>query len=139
ILHAKPRFHLQEGHLAVAEVKPARGRFRGPREAKLIDVLGDKDAPRAVSLIAIATHDIPDRFNRDTQAEADAAQPVTLEGRVDLRDIPLVTIDGPDARDFDDAVFAERAGDGWHLIVAIADVAHYVKSGSALDKTAYER
>ncbi len=61
------------------------------------------------------------------------------EDRVDLTGIPLVTIDGPDARDFDDAVFAERDKDGWHLIVAIADVAHYVKPGSALDQDAYER
>src|SRR5262249_45014680 len=114
ILHAKTRFDLREGELAVAEIRPSRNR-RGPREAKLIDILGDINAPRAVSLIAIATHDIPDHFNRATLAEADAAEPVTLQNRVDLRDIPLVTIDGPDARDFDDAVFAERDGDGWHL------------------------
>jgi ribonuclease R len=59
--------------------------------------------------------------------------------RTDLREIPLVTIDGPDARDFDDAVFAEATPEGWHLLVAIADVAHYVRSGSALNNTAYER
>jgi ribonuclease R len=138
ILHAKTRFPMEEGHLAVAEILPARGR-RGPREAKLIDVLGDRNAPRAVSLIAIATHDIPHRFPKAALDEADAAKPVTLEDRTDLRDIPLVTIDGKDARDFDDAVFAAREGEGWHIIVAIADVAHYVKHGSALDKTAYER
>lgn len=138
ILHAKTRFSLKEGELALAEVIPARRRF-GPKEAKLIETLGDINAPRAVSLIAIKTHDIPDQFSKAALDEAHAAKPVALEGRTDLRHIPLVTIDGADARDFDDAVFAEPYNDGWHLIVAIADVAHYVKPGSALDKTAYER
>ncbi len=137
-MHAKTRFDLVEGELAVAEILPSRGR-RGPREAKLIDILGDMNAPRAVSLIAIATHDIPNRFNKDALDEADAAKPVSLDGRTDMRSLPLVTIDGPDARDFDDAVHAEKDGDGWKLTVAIADVSHYVKSDSALDKTAYER
>jgi len=136
-LHAKPNFKLEEGLLAVAE-KKSTGRWRA-REATLIELLGDMNAPRAVSLIAIATHDIPDEFPKEAVAEAEAALPVTLEGRTDLRQIPLVTIDGADARDFDDAVFAEKDGEGWHLIVAIADVSHYVKPGSALDKTAYER
>ena len=136
-LHVKPKFHLEEGLIAVAE-KVHTKRWRA-REAKLIEVLGDINAPRAVSLIAIATHDIPDEFAKEAVAEADAAKPVTLDNRTDLRSIPLVTIDGADARDFDDAVFAEQDGEGWHLIVAIADVSHYVKPGSALDKTAYER
>ena len=138
ILHAKTRFTLEAGHLAVAELSaPSR---HGPRECKLIEVLGDASSPRAVSLIAIATHDIPQHFSKEALAEAEAAQPVTLGSRTDLRDIPLVTIDGEDARDFDDAVFAEPDGSGgWHLIVAIADVAHYVKAGGALDRDAYER
>src|SRR5262249_24067990 len=67
-------------------------------------------------------------------------QEADLEGREDLRKIPLVTIDGADARDFDDAVFAEPDGEGgFHLIVAIADVSHYVKSGSVIDREAYKR
>ncbi|MDR3423627.1 MAG: ribonuclease R [Alphaproteobacteria bacterium] len=136
-LHVKPKFHLEEGLIAVAE-KTHSQRWRA-REAKLIEVLGDINSPRAVSLIAIATHDIPDEFPKEAIAEADAAQPVALGNRTDLRQIPLVTIDGADARDFDDAVFAESDGDGWHLIVAIADVAHYVRPNSALDKTAFER
>jgi ribonuclease R len=138
ILYHKNRQDLKEGQLAVADILPAARRF-GPREAKLIDVLGDLNAPHAVSLIAMAAHDIPDQFSRAALDEADAAQPVTMDGRTDLRHFPLVTIDGADARDFDDAVFAEPHKDGWHLIVAIADVSHYVKPGSALDKTAYER
>ena len=138
ILHAKTRFDLREGDLAVAEVSGGGKRF-GPREAKLIEILGDMNAVGAVSLIAIATHDIPTDFSKAALEEADAAKPVTLGDRTDLRDIPLVTIDGPDARDFDDAVFAEADKDGWHLIVAIADVSHYVKTNSALDKAAYQR
>ncbi len=137
ILHAKTRDHLVEGQLAVAEVVSSR-RW-GAKEAKLIEVLGDQDAPRAVSLIAIATHDIPTSFDKHALQEADSAKPVTLKDRTDLRTIPLITIDGADARDFDDAVFAEPHNEGWHLIVAIADVAHYVTTGSALDKSAYER
>jgi len=138
VLHAKTNFHLEEGHLAVAEV--SSGRRWGPKEAKLIDILGDMNSPRAVSIIAIATHDIPNEFNKLAVAEAEAAKPVTLGNRTDLRKIPLVTIDGADARDFDDAVFAEPTDNGgWHLIVAIADVSHYVKHGSALDKTAHQR
>ena len=136
ILHAKTNFHLEEGHLAIAEVVKGRG---WQKEAKLVELLGDVNAPRAVSLIAIATHDIPSEFTKAAIDEANAAKPVTLDNRVDLRSIPLVTIDGEDARDFDDAVFAEPHNDGWHLIVAIADVAHYVKAGSALDEIAYKR
>ncbi len=136
-VHAKTSITLTEGHLAVAEITSnRRGR---PKECKLIEVLGDSEAPRAVSLIAIATHEIPNHFDKDAVREADAAQPVALDGRTDLRHIPLITIDGEDARDFDDAVFAEADGEGWHLIVAIADVAHYVKAGSALDTEAYKR
>jgi ribonuclease R len=137
VLHVKARDHVEEGQIAIAE-KTHSQRWRA-REAKLIEVLGDINSPRAVSLITIATHDIPVAFPKDALDEANAARPVTLDNRTDLRSIPLVTIDGPDARDFDDAVFAEPQGDGWHLIVAIADVAHYVKPNSALDKCAYER
>ena len=138
VLHAKTRFTLEEGQLAVAEVSGQR-RF-GPREAKLIDILGDMNSPKAVSQIAIATHDIPNEFDKDALLEAEDAKPVTLGVRTDFRKIPLVTIDGADARDFDDAVYAEALENGgFHLIVAIADVAHYVKYKSALDKTAYAR
>ncbi len=137
MLQEKPEIKFEEGQIALAEKLPARRGY--VRHAKLIEIVGNIDSPSAVSLIAVAAHGIPGGFSKEALAEAADAKPVTLEGRTDLRSVPLVTIDGADARDFDDAVFAEKDGDGWHLIVAIADVAHYVKPGSALDKAAYER
>ncbi|NQW11860.1 MAG: ribonuclease R [Alphaproteobacteria bacterium] len=101
--------------------------------------------PRAYSRIAIQEHDIPDRFPEEAVALAEKAKPTTLDRRTDLRGVPLVTIDGIDARDFDDAVFADADDDdpsnpgGWRLLVAIADVAHYVRSGDALDREALKR
>ncbi len=102
------------------------------------------EAPGAISLISIASFDIPHVFPEAALAEAAAAQPAHAAGRNDLRGLDLVTIDGSDARDFDDAVWAERDPDaenpeGWHLVVAIADVAWYVAPGSALDREALER
>lgn len=108
--------------------------------AKITERLGRADSPRAASLIASAIHNLPNVFSQEALAEAEAAPlPVLTKDRTDLRSIPLVTIDGEDARDFDDAVFAEPDGDGFHIIVAIAEVAFYVEEGSALDKTAFER
>ena len=130
------------GDLVLAEVLP--GRALGLRQARVIERLGDTRAPQAISLIAIHSHDIPTAFAPQAIAEAEAAKPVAPEGREDLRAVPLVTIDGADARDFDDAVWAggdddpKNAG-GFKLIVAIADVAHYVRPGSALDRAARER
>ena len=116
-------------------------RSMGDKPAKVIARLGSIDAPRAFSLIAIHQHDIPVDFSLEALAQAESAPAPTPDGRHDLRTIPLITIDGADARDFDDAVFAEPDGDaknkgGWKIIVAIADVAHYVRSGDALDKEA---
>ncbi len=136
-LIVKTHEHLVAGHLAVAEVISQRHSYN--REARLIKVLGDSEGPKAFSLIALESRGIPYEFDKVTLRDADLAKPVPLGKRSDLRDIPLVTIDGSDARDFDDAVFAEPDGEGWHLIVAIADVAHYVTTGCALDKTARER
>jgi ribonuclease R len=132
----------QTGELVRAEVIPSRG--GSGQRVKIIERLGVFGSPRSFSMAAIATAEIPLEFPPAAVAEAEAAQPVPLGSRTDLRDIPLVTIDGADARDFDDAVFAEPDTDpenpgGWHLLVAIADVAHYVRPLSALDKSAYER
>src|SRR5262249_60521315 len=104
----------------------------------------DSADPRSISLIAIHTAGIPTIFPDEAIALAEAAAPVELGARTDLRDFPLVTIDGADARDFDDAVWAEPDPSpdnpgGWHLLVAIADVSWYVRPGSALDRAARER
>ena len=123
-------------------VEPLSQRRFGPVPARVLRRLGHRSDPGAASLLAIAAHGIPTAFADAALAEARAAQPVAgARGREDLRPLPLVTIDDDDARDHDDAVFAE-AGDGaaaWHAVVAIADVAHYVRPGSALDRTARQR
>jgi ribonuclease R len=131
-----------DGELVVAEQLSA-ARAGAPR-ARIVERLGPVSDAGAVSLLAIATYDIPMEFPAAAIAEAAAALPVSPAGRVDLRHIPLVTIDGSDARDFDDAVWAEPDSGrenpgGWHLIVAIADVAWYVRPGSALDREAERR
>jgi ribonuclease R len=114
----------------------------GLKPARVLERLGKLGDARSISLIAIHTHDIPQIFPDAALQEAKAAGGVGLGGRTDLRDMKLVTIDGADARDFDDAVFAEpdpeQAG-GFRLMVAIADVAHYVPCGSALDRAAQTR
>ncbi len=130
------------GEIVLAEPLPQHHRI-GLKPARVIERLGNMGDARSVSLIAIHTHDIPVEFPEDALAEADRARATPLGRRTDLRDIPLVTIDGEDARDFDDAVFAEPddslAQGGFHLIVAIADVAHYVRPGSPLDHAARTR
>jgi ribonuclease R len=129
-----------DGEIVLAEAVP--GRRLGLPQARILERIGSSADPRAFSLIAIHTHGIPTIFPIEAIREAEAAKPVTLGRREDLRAVPLVTIDGADARDFDDAVWAEPDGeapDGWHLLVAIADVAWYVRPGQALDRTARER
>ncbi len=128
----------QADEIVRAEPLPG-GKFMGPKPARITERLGLASDARSVSLIAIATHGIPIDFSESALREAQAARATPLGRRMDLREVPLITIDGADARDFDDAVFAEPAGHGYRLIVAIADVAHYVKPGSALDKAARER
>lgn len=129
----------KDGELVEAEQAGPRGRLGLP-VARVIERLGDPSAPRAVSLIAIHQHGIPDDFPDEVIAEADAAKPASMKGREDLRHLPLVTIDPADARDHDDAVAAEMHDDGGATIwVAIADVAHYVTPGSALDREARKR
>ncbi|MBC7133026.1 MAG: ribonuclease R [Roseovarius sp.] len=132
-----------DGELVEAEQAGPAGRL-GLARARVRDRLGNPSAPRAVSLIAIHQHGIPDDFPDAVIAEADAMKPAGLKGREDLRDLPLVTIDPWDARDHDDAVYAHADDDpdnpGGHVIwVAIADVAHYVRPGSALDAEARKR
>ena len=133
----------KDGELVEAEQSGPKGRLGLPR-ARIVARLGDPTASRAVSLIAIHQHGIPDAFPDEVMTEADAMEPAGLKGRTDLRDLPLVTIDPHDARDHDDAVYAhadeEPDNVGGHVIwVAIADVAHHVRPGTALDHEARRR
>ncbi|MFD1191482.1 ribonuclease R [Phenylobacterium conjunctum] len=134
---------LRDGDLVLAQVGVSDRRY-GPKRGKILEVVGREDQPRAASLIAIHSHGIPTGFSDEAEAEAEAAEPPTLAGREDLRDLPLITIDPADARDHDDAVYAhpddaaDNAG-GCVVWVAIADVAAYVRPGSALDKEAREK
>ncbi len=133
----------KDGELVEAEQAGPKGRLGLPK-ARIVARLGDPTEPRAVSLIAIHQHGIPDHFPDAVIAEADAMKPAGLKGRTDLRDLPMITIDPSDARDRDDAVLAQPddAADnpGGHVLwVAIADVAHYVTPGSELDREARKR
>ncbi len=128
----------KDGEIVLAEPLPDHHRL-GLKPARVVEVLGHVGDARSVSLICIHTHDIPTEFPADAIHDAEMAQGVPLGDRTDLRTVPLITIDGEDARDFDDAVFAEPDGNGFRLIVAIADVAHYVPTGSALDRSARTR
>jgi ribonuclease R len=132
----------EDGELVSVDVTK-HGRLGLPT-GRVKDRLGSLKSERAVSLIAIHAHGIPSVFPREALAEADAAAAAALEGRQDWRDLPLVTIDPADAKDHDDAVHAAADTDranpgGFILTVAIADVAHYVGPGSALDRVALER
>ncbi len=133
----------KDGELVEAEQAGPKGRMGLPK-ARIVARLGDPTEPRAVSLIAIHQHGIPDHFPDEVVAEADVATPAGLGKRRDLRDLPLVTIDPWDARDHDDACYVEadtdpKNKDGFIIWVAIADVAHYVTPGSALDREARKR
>jgi ribonuclease R len=133
----------KDGELVEAEQSGPKGRMGLP-QARIITRLGDPSAPKAVSLIAIHQHNIPDDFPDDVVAEADAHTPADLGDRKDLREMPLVTIDPSDARDHDDACYAhaddDPSNEGGHIVwVAIADVAAYVTPGSALDREARKR
>jgi ribonuclease R len=132
----------EDGELVALEML-REGRF-GVASARVVERLGAVDTERAVSMIAIAAHNIPHVFSAAALAEAEAARPATPTHREDWRDLPLVTIDPVDAKDHDDAVHAavdEDPGNagGFVLTVAIADVAFYVRQGSALDAQALER
>jgi ribonuclease R len=134
---------IQEGDIVSVEIKPQRR--LALKRAKVVEVLGNQNTANAVSLICIHEHDIPFEFPDAAIRQASSAEPVLLDDkRTDLRDINLITVDGADARDFDDAIWAEpdETGtnlNGWRLIVAIADVANYVKPNDPLDVEAKTR
>jgi ribonuclease R len=132
----------EDGDLVSVDLVRSRG--FGLASAKVKERLGSLASEKAVSLIAIHAHEIPQAFSPAALREAEQAKPATLAGREDWRDVPLVTIDPPDAKDHDDAVHAEPDPDpnnkgGYIVSVAIADVAFYVRPGSALDRDALTR
>jgi len=136
------------GQVVVVELVEPPALFGQP-VGRIKEVLGEVDDPGMEIEIAVRKYSVPHEFSQPCLAQArvlpDTVRPVDRENRVDLRDIAFVTIDGEDARDFDDAVYCEPlkrargAANGWRLLVAIADVSHYVETGSAIDVDAYDR
>jgi ribonuclease R len=132
----------EDGDLVSVDL--VRGRGYGLASGKVKERLGSLSSEKAISLIAIHAHEIPQAFSPSAVREAEEAQPANLKGREDWRELPLVTIDPPDAKDHDDAVHAAPDPDpnnrgGYIVHVAIADVAFYVRPGSALDRDALTR
>ena len=136
------RLDARMGQVVVVELHPRTAPFFQPI-GKITEVLGDNMAKGMEVEIAIRKHDIPHSFPSAVEKQlkkwAEDVPEEAKRGRVDLRGLPLVTIDGEDARDFDDAVFCQKQGKGWKLWVAIADVSYYVRPKSVLDTEAYNR
>jgi ribonuclease R len=138
----KSKIKPEAGQVVMVTIIEQPSKFSQPI-GRITEVLGNYADPGMEIEIALRKHDLPFEFSRAALEEnkdlPDKVKKADLVGREDLRDLPLVTIDGETARDFDDAVFCEKKGRGWRLVVAIADVSHYVKPGMALDKEAMER
>jgi ribonuclease R len=132
----------KHGQIVVAEILDYPTQVE-QATARIVRIIGDPNQKGIATDIAIESHAIPTHWPKAVQEEIKSfgteVPAAAKKGRVDLRDVDLLTIDGADARDFDDAVYCERSGDGWRLFVAIADVAHYVQVGTALDKQAIVR
>ncbi|MFZ2451085.1 MAG: ribonuclease R [Methylovulum miyakonense] len=132
----------KQGQIVIAEIVEQPSKLRQPI-GRIIEVLGDHLAPGMEIEMAIRSHELPHTWPDELTEEIKQLSPEVPEaaktGRVDLRDTPLVTIDGEDARDFDDAVYAKKTPKGWKLLVAIADVSHYVQVNTALDNEAKNR
>ncbi len=134
------------GQVVAVELTEPASMFSQP-VGRVTEVLGEIDDPGMEIEIAVRKYEVPHCFSPETLAQAaglpDKIRPIDRKQRIDLTDVALVTIDGEDARDFDDAVYCEPAkvgrAKGWRLVVAIADVSHYVKPGEPLDHDAYER
>jgi ribonuclease R len=130
------------GQIVVAEILDFPTRNEQPT-GRIVQVIGSPEQKGIATDIAIQSHSIPTIWPKSVREQVkkigDSVPAAAIKGRVDLRDVDLVTIDGADARDFDDAVYCEPSGEGWRLLVAIADVAHYVEVKSPLDKEATTR
>jgi len=132
----------EHGQIVLVEIIEQPTRRRQPI-GRVIETLGDHMAPGMEIDIALRSHELPYLWPEAVEDEIGGLKAEVPEsakqGREDIRDVPLVTIDGEDARDFDDAVYCEPKGEGWRLLVAIADVSHYVQVDSALDREADNR
>lgn len=149
LIPAKATANAEPGQVVSVELTEVPSLHSQP-VGRVVEVLGGIDDPGMEIEIAVRKYEVPYQFSEDVLAQA-AKLPEKLKSadrknRIDLTDVPLVTIDGEDARDFDDAVYCEpvkigrtKAPNGWRLLVAIADVSHYVKPGDPLDREAYER
>jgi ribonuclease R len=133
---------VKAGQVVMVEIIEQPNRHSQPI-GRIAEVLGNYADPGMEIEIALRKHDLPFEFSAkaldETKSLPEKVKKSEWEGRTDLRDVPLVTIDGETARDFDDAVFAEKKGKGWRLVVAIADVSHYVRPGMTLDRDAQDR
>jgi len=142
LVPAKNTGAARPGQIVVVEIVQQPGDRQSP-VGRVVEILGKSGAPGMATEIAIRNFDLrhewADGVEEEAAAFGDSVSEAMCEGRRDLRDLPLVTIDGADARDFDDAVYAQRRKNGWRLVVAIADVSSYVKPGSALDDEAIKR
>lgn len=138
----KSTIKTKAGQVVVVEIIEQPSKHSQPI-GRIVEVLGNYADPGMEIEIALRKHDLPFEFPKavaeETKLLPEKVKKSEWAGREDLRDLPLVTIDGETARDFDDAVWAEKQGKGWRLVVAIADVSHYVRPGMALDKEAMSR
>ncbi|MEY3788011.1 MAG: ribonuclease, partial [Pseudomonadota bacterium] len=132
----------KQGQIVVAQITEQPTKLHQPI-GRIVEVLGDHLAPGMEIDMAIRSYELPNTWSAELLEEIKPLTPevpeAAKENRVDIRDLPLVTIDGEDARDFDDAVYCKKTPKGWKLLVAIADVSHYVKVGTELDKEAHKR
>ncbi len=144
VIPADKQGEAQAGQIVVATIieQPTR---RSQPVGQISEVLGDHMAPGMEMEIAVRAHELPNSWSREAEDEAAAfgsevsESEKTSAGREDIRELPLVTIDGDDSRDFDDAVYCEKVSNGWKLLVAIADVSAYVKPDTVLDQEAWLR
>lgn len=136
------QYGAKHGQMVTLEITEYPNKYR-QAIGRVVEILGEHMAPGMEIDIAIRSHDLPQQLSLAAEAEAakfvEEVAEADKKGRVDIRQLKLVTIDGEDARDFDDAVYCEPQGKGWRLLVAIADVSHYIKPGMALDADARER
>jgi len=138
----KSKIKIESGQVVMVEIIEQPSKFSQPI-GRIVEVLGNYADPGMEIEIALRKHDLPFEFSKaaleENKTMPDKVRKADFKGREDLRELALVTIDGETARDFDDAVYCEKQGRGWRLVVAIADVSHYVQPGMALDKEALER